>query len=44
MTIPQVKLPDILAIFPLTGVVLLPGTMLPLHIFEPRSMATKFSA
>ena len=36
MTIPQVKLPEILPIFPLTGVVLLPGTMLPLHIFEPR--------
>jgi Lon protease-like protein len=36
MTIPQVPLPDILPIFPLTGVMLLPGTALPLHIFEPR--------
>ena len=29
-------LPEILPIFPLTGTLLLPGTMLPLHIFEPR--------
>jgi len=29
-------LPDILPVFPLTGVLLLPGTVLPLHIFEPR--------
>jgi len=36
MTIPQVTLPEILPVFPLTGVVLLPGTVLPLHIFEPR--------
>ncbi|HEX7928192.1 MAG TPA: LON peptidase substrate-binding domain-containing protein [bacterium] len=28
--------PDILPIFPLTGVLLLPGMWLPLHIFEPR--------
>ena len=27
---------EILPIFPLTGVLLLPGTVLPLHIFEPR--------
>jgi Lon protease-like protein len=30
------KLPEILPVFPLTGVMLLPGTVLPLHIFEPR--------
>jgi hypothetical protein len=36
MTIPQLPLPEILPIFPLTGVLLLPGTILPLHIFEPR--------
>jgi Lon protease-like protein len=36
MTPPQVKLPDMLPVFPLTGVLLLPGTVLPLHIFEPR--------
>jgi Lon protease-like protein len=29
-------LPEILPVFPLTGVMLLPGTLLPLHIFEPR--------
>ena len=36
MNIPQVELPEILPVFPLTGVMLLPGTVLPLHIFEPR--------
>ncbi len=36
MTVPQMALPDELAVFPLTGVMLLPGTVLPLHIFEPR--------
>ena len=36
MTIPQIKLPEQLAVFPLTGVLVLPGTVLPLHIFEPR--------
>jgi uncharacterized protein len=36
MTIPQIAVPDILPIFPLTGVLLLPGTILPLHIFERR--------
>jgi Lon protease-like protein len=36
MTIPQVALPAVLPVFPLTGVLLLPGTLLPLHIFEPR--------
>lgn len=30
------SLPEILPVFPLTGVLLLPGTILPLHIFEPR--------
>lgn len=30
------SLPEILPVFPLTGVLLLPGTFLPLHIFEPR--------
>jgi Lon protease-like protein len=29
-------LPEILAVFPLTGTLLLPGTVLPLHIFELR--------
>src|SRR5437016_6071530 len=36
MTIPRTNLPEQLPIFPLTGVLLLPGTVLPLHIFEPR--------
>ena len=36
MTIPQMALPPVLPVFPLTGVLLLPGTVLPLHIFEPR--------
>lgn len=31
-----VSLPEVLSVFPLTGVLLLPGTRLPLHIFEPR--------
>ena len=31
-----VPLPDPLPVFPLTGVILLPGNLLPLHIFEPR--------
>ncbi|HXG53047.1 MAG TPA: LON peptidase substrate-binding domain-containing protein [candidate division Zixibacteria bacterium] len=35
-TIPNRPLPEILPVFPLTGVLLLPGTVLPLHIFEPR--------
>src|SRR5436309_9297425 len=39
MTVPQMALPEILPVFPLTGVVLLPGTVLPLHIFEPRYRA-----
>jgi len=33
---PTVSLPEVLPLFPLTGVLLLPGTLLPLHIFEPR--------
>lgn len=36
MTVPQIPLPKVLPVFPLTGVLLLPGTMLPLHIFEQR--------
>jgi Lon protease-like protein len=36
MTIPQIELPEELGVFPLTGVMLLPGTILPLHVFEPR--------
>ena len=32
-------LPDIVPIFPLGGVLLLPGAPLPLHIFEPRYRA-----
>ena len=39
MTVPQIPLPDILPVFPLTGVMLLPGTVLPLNIFEPRYRA-----
>jgi uncharacterized protein len=39
MTIPRLALPEILPVFPLTGVMLLPGTVLPLHIFEPRYRA-----
>ena len=29
-------LPEVLPVFPLTGVLLLPETALPLHVFEPR--------
>ena len=37
---PEFKdLPDILPIFPLEGVILLPGAQLPLNIFEPRYLA-----
>jgi len=39
MTVPQMRLPEVIPIFPLTGVMLLPGTVLPLHIFEPRYRA-----
>ena len=36
---PSTALPEILPIFPLTGVLLLPGGRLPLNIFEPRYLA-----
>lgn len=39
MTVPRMRLPEVLPVFPLTGVMLLPGTVLPLHIFEPRYRA-----
>jgi len=39
LTIPRIALPEVLPVFPLTGVLLLPGTVLPLHIFEPRYRA-----
>ena len=32
-------LPEVIPVFPLTGVLLLPRAMLPLHIFEPRYRA-----
>ena len=32
----SIMVPDVIPIFPLTGTVLLPGEVLPLHIFEPR--------
>ena len=32
-------LPETLAVFPLTGALLLPGGQLPLNIFEPRYLA-----
>jgi len=35
MSAPE-PLPETLAVFPLTGVLLLPDTVLPLHVFEPR--------
>ncbi|HWO42478.1 MAG TPA: LON peptidase substrate-binding domain-containing protein [Candidatus Eisenbacteria bacterium] len=35
----RLALPETLPVFPLTGVLLLPGTLLPLHIFEPRYRA-----
>jgi Lon protease-like protein len=36
LAVPQIKLPETLPVFPLTGVLLLPGMVLPLHVFEPR--------
>lgn len=36
MSVETPSLPAILPVFPLTGVLLLPGTLLPLHVFEPR--------
>jgi Lon protease-like protein len=38
------QLPEILPIFPLSGVLLLPGGKLPLNIFEPRYLAMVFDA
>lgn len=38
------QLPDTLPIFPLSGVLLLPGGKLPLNIFEPRYLAMVFEA
>src|SRR6266699_494536 len=35
----EIALPDILPIFPLTGILLLPRGRLPLNIFEPRYLA-----
>ena len=35
----QIALPDILPVFPLTGVLLLPRGRLPLNVFEPRYLA-----
>ena len=32
----SVQVPDVIPIFPLPKVVMLPGEVLPLHIFEPR--------
>ena len=32
-------LPDFVAMFPLTGALLLPGGQMPLNIFEPRYLA-----
>jgi Lon protease-like protein len=39
MTLPRVSVPEILPVFPLPGLLLLPGTVLPLHVFEPRYRA-----
>lgn len=33
---PEIPAPSVLPVFPLTGSLLLPGTLLPLNIFEPR--------
>lgn len=38
------QLPDTLPIFPLSGVLLLPGAKLPLNVFEPRYLAMVFDA
>lgn len=38
------QLPDTLPLFPLSGVLLLPGGKLPLNIFEPRYLAMVFDA
>lgn len=33
---PEEQLPEVIPVFPLAGALLLPGTHLPLHVFEPR--------
>ena len=38
------QLPDTLPIFPLSGVLLLPGGRLPLNVFEPRYLAMIFDS
>ncbi|HEX9556354.1 MAG TPA: LON peptidase substrate-binding domain-containing protein, partial [Reyranella sp.] len=38
------QLPETLPIFPLSGVLLLPGGKLPLNVFEPRYLAMVFDA
>ena len=38
------QLPDTLPIFPLSGVMLLPGGKLPLNVFEPRYLAMIFDS
>jgi len=38
------QLPDTLPIFPLSGVLMLPGGKLPLNVFEPRYLAMMFDA
>src|SRR5437773_5671032 len=40
----EIALPDILPIFPLTGILLLPRGRLPLNIFEPRYLAMTHDA
>lgn len=42
--VPFAELPDMLAVFPLTGTTLLPGQQLPLSIFEPRYLAMALDA
>ncbi len=36
MSEPKPQLPDVIPVFPLAGSLLLPGSWLPLHVFEPR--------
>ena len=43
-TLAYEKLPSSLAIFPLAGAVVMPGTDLPLNIFEPRYLSMVFDA
>jgi Lon protease-like protein len=35
-TAPKTTIPSVVALFPLPNAVLFPGTVVPLHIFEPR--------